>query len=117
MSREIPDDAHARALDALLGTPAQRASARAELEAQPSGAEQLRVLADGLRQAREELRGNALSPAREARLVAGVLAATTRQDLSWRGDLRLLLDFLRARLRSSPASCTTPTAAPLPTPA
>lgn len=40
-------------------------------------------------------------PAEDAVLVARILATTTREDLSWSGDLRLVGGFLRDRLRSS----------------
>jgi hypothetical protein len=42
-------------------------------------------------------------PRRTARTIERILSRTTRQDLSWRGDLRLWADFLRARWKASPA--------------
>jgi hypothetical protein len=42
------------------------------------------------------------SPVREGALVGRVLARTTREDLSWRGELRLLAGFVRERLSASP---------------
>lgn len=80
------------ALDALLergagGPPEERARVAGELA-----------------RAGEALRAQAFRrPRDEARFVSAVLARTTREDLSWRGDLRLLGEFLRARLRASPA--------------
>ena len=44
-----------------------------------------------------------LPPLRESRLIGRILAATTREDLSWRGDWTLLRRFLTERLTSSPA--------------
>ena len=38
---------------------------------------------------------------RDARLAQTVLATTTREDLGWRGDWRLIGDFLRTRLAES----------------
>ena len=80
------------ALEALLGDgPAGEESERARLAAE-------------LARAGEALRARAFrAPRHEARFVNAVLARTTREDLSWRGDLRLWGDFLRARLRASPA--------------
>ena len=43
------------------------------------------------------------SPIREGRLVGQVLSKTTRQDLSWRGDVHVLGRFVRERLLQSPA--------------
>jgi len=51
--------------------------------------------------ARRAARRPALAPERERALVERILAATTREDLSRRGDLRLLGAFVRARLRES----------------
>jgi hypothetical protein len=56
---------------------------------------------DGARRALLSLPG--WKPARERSFHARVLARTTRQDPSWRGDLRLWLEFLGRRLESSPA--------------
>ena len=53
--------------------------------------------------ARRAARRPALAPERERALVERILAATTREDLSRRGDLRLLGACVRARLRESPA--------------
>jgi len=41
------------------------------------------------------------SPARADALAKRILAATTREDLSWRGDLRLLADHVKQRCRES----------------
>jgi len=82
----------AQALDALLG------------EAVEHEASECARLAGELARAGAVLRARAFRrPRDEARFVASVLGRTTREDLSWRGDLRLALDFLRARLRASPA--------------
>ncbi len=90
-------------LEALLGDPDARARARERLAREPGGAAELARLADGLARAGASLvRAVPLAPRPEARFVARVLARTTRQDLSWRGDARLLGDFLRTRLRASP---------------
>lgn len=43
------------------------------------------------------------SAKRERDFRARVLSRTTRQDPSWRGDVRILLDFLARRMESSPA--------------
>lgn len=42
------------------------------------------------------------SAIREGALVGRVLAKTTREDLSWRGDLALVTSFVRDRLAASP---------------
>lgn len=55
----------------------------------------------GVRRALTALPG--WSARRERAFHARVLARTTRQDPSWRGDVRLMLDFLARRLESSPA--------------
>ncbi len=90
-------------LEALLGDPDARARARERLAREPGGEAELARLADGLARAGASLvRAVPLAPRPEARFVARVLARTTRQDLSWRGDARLLGDFLRTRLRASP---------------
>lgn len=50
------------------------------------------------------LRESASASARsEAPLVESILARTTREDLSWRGDVRVWREFLERRLRRSPA--------------
>lgn len=46
---------------------------------------------------------NALAPVRERRLVERILAATTREDLTWRGELRLVRRFLGDRFAHSTA--------------
>lgn len=91
------------ALDALLARGPESAAARARLAADPEGQRELAALEQGLVRAGDELRARGPGARQEARFVSRVLALTTRQDLSWRGDLRLALDFLRARLRASPA--------------
>ena len=86
------DETLAQELDALLG------DAPSRNEAEPAR------LAGELAHAGQVLRERAFRrPRDEARFVAGVLARTTREDLSWRGDLRLWREFLGARLKASPA--------------
>jgi len=52
-------------------------------------------------QARRAARAPSLDAERGRVLVERILAATTREDLGRRGDLRLAAGFLRARLRES----------------
>jgi len=85
---------------------ARLAAALDDLLGQPSAADELERarLSGELARAGEVLRARAFRrPRDEDRFVASVLARTTRMDLSWRGDLRLWSDFLRARLKASPA--------------
>lgn len=106
MKSDAPLDerALALALDALLGRAEARARAEAELAAHPEGPALRAELAAGLTRSGDELRAaTRWSEPREARWRAALLARTTRRDLSWRGDLALLVDFLRQRLRASPA--------------
>jgi len=94
----------ALALEALLGRAEARARAESELATRPQGRALRAELATGLARSADELRQAARwSEAREARWRAQLFARTTRRDLSWRGDLALLVDFLRQRLRASPA--------------
>jgi len=86
------DERLQQALDGLFG------------EGEPAAADEQARLASELARVREALRGRAFArPRDEARFVDAVLARTTREDLSWRGDLRLLRAFLGERLRASPA--------------
>lgn len=91
-------------LEALLGDEAERTRARARLASAGVGGPEWLALQAGLARSAKLLRASTrLGPRQEARFVARVLARTTRQDVSWRGDARLWLDFLRARLAASPA--------------
>jgi len=87
-------------LDALFEDTA--GSRRAALDADERA--ELLQLEAVLAQARAEAReAPDWSPLREGALVGRVLAETTRADLSWRGDLRLVAGFIRERLAASPA--------------
>jgi len=77
---------------------------REELEGDPEVAERLSELESFLSSCRDSLAEAAvaeLDPGANEALVESILATTTREDLSWRGDLRLVGGFLRQRLRSS----------------
>ncbi|HEX6882578.1 MAG TPA: hypothetical protein VF530_04300 [Planctomycetota bacterium] len=101
---EHDERALALALEALLGRAEERARAGSELAARPEGrALRAEVAAELARSADELRRATRWSEKREARWRAELFARTTRRDLSWRGDLALLWDFLRQRLRASPA--------------
>ncbi len=96
MSRLTPEE-H---LDAALGqlAPSRRAEA---------GPDDERAIAD-LERFLASVRREASSPGAvesdaAARVVEGVLGASTRQDLSWRGDLRLVRGFVQRRLAQSPS--------------
>lgn len=104
MSADPLEEREKLVLAAVLGSQPERAAARALL-ARDGGAEsEVRALHAGLARSGRLLRDSTgLGPKQEARFVARVLARTTRQDPSWRGDARLWLDFLRARLAASPA--------------
>lgn len=104
MRKESPRERTELALSVLLGGDAEREQARASLRLLSGDEDDSRALAAALAHAGEELRaGSRWSARQEARLVSRVLGRTTRQDPSWRGDVRLLFAFLRARLRASPA--------------
>ena len=91
----MKDEALERALAALMEASAS------SVEADPVELARLRF---ELAQAGQVLRAQAFArPRDEARFVARVLARTTREDLSRWGDLLLLRDYLRARLKASPA--------------
>jgi len=84
----------------LAGDGDALAAARGDAQA----ARELERLESFLDGAREHLRDTSeWSAVREGALVGRVLARTTREDLSWRGELRLLGGFLRDRLSASPA--------------
>lgn len=88
-----PEPELQQALDALLG----------EASPEADSAELARLRSE-LGAAGDVLRARAFAHARdEARFVARVLARTTREDLSLAGDVRLFIDFLRARLKASRA--------------
>lgn len=92
------------ALDALFARGSERArgTTRPAALARPSASPE--AVAEQLARARASLRAAAgWSERRERRWRAALLAHTTRRDLSWRGDLALLRDFLHQRLRASPA--------------
>lgn len=81
-------------LEELRGDP-RRGAAAAELEAF------LATCRHALREAPGEAAASAFEGARGAALAERVLDRSTREDLGWRGDLRLLGGFAAERLRSS----------------
>jgi hypothetical protein len=88
----------------LLDPPTRAGRERSELERRPEDARRLAELEGFIarcRAAGEQL--EAFAPGRQRSLVERVLARTTREDLSWRGDLRLFGGFVLQRLRTSPA--------------
>ena len=78
-----------------------RAASRSELAACPTCAARLGELDRLLETCRAAARERDAQPARARHLAERVLAATTRADPTWRGDVRLLGGFLGGRLRSS----------------
>lgn len=84
----------------LLDERLRDAVPRAELERDAARAATLRELEAFLGTCRAEL-GAEAAAADTAGLEARVLARTTREDLGWRGDLRLVRDYVRDGLRSS----------------
>jgi hypothetical protein len=87
----------------LLQLVLERAPSLAELRACPVCAPaigELEALVGDLRGALAPELAGTLEPA-DAGLAERVLARTTREDLGWRGDLRLVLGFAGQRLRSS----------------
>ncbi len=76
-----------------------------ELRRDPARAPELERLEHFLARSRQELGRDPAwsrwSRARETALVARILARTTGEDLSWRGELRLLTGFVRERLAAS----------------
>jgi len=86
----------------LLDERTRRRHGREELEADPQVRSRLEGLEGFLEDCRAELRAEEAAPVeRMARLEREVLARTTREDVSWRGDLRLMGGFLRQRLSTS----------------
>ncbi len=85
-------------LDALLEEGRGRRSASAGCARCESA---LAELEGFLGRCREAALGADAQPAEARRVSARVLARTTREDLGWRGDLRLLHAFVAQRLRSS----------------
>lgn len=95
-------------IDWLLDPRARAQHERAEIESGREGAQRLAELEDfvdrlrgACRQA-DASRADALRAGGESSLVERVLARTTREDLSWRGDLRLLRGWVAGRMRASP---------------
>ncbi len=94
MTARVPDE---RLLELLLD-----GSDLAELDAlraTPDGAERVAALERFVAKSRTVLTAD--EPAANAALVGRILEQTTREDLSWRGDLRLVGGFVRQRLRES----------------
>ena len=90
-------------LDALFGDHADEGAADRREALDADGQAELQELEAVLAQARVEARAAPdWSPIREGALVGRVLSQTTREDLSWRGDLRLVAGFIRERLAASP---------------
>lgn len=92
-------------LDWLLEDEGLREPSRSALVADSEVGAQLIALEDWLGRCR-----GALAPAVDAKqlgrtrhLVRRILSDTTREDLSWRGDLRLVAGYVGARLRASAA--------------
>ncbi|MEM7309749.1 MAG: hypothetical protein AAF682_23945 [Planctomycetota bacterium] len=98
MTARVSDE---RLLELLLEHGAEAGAELARLRAEPETAVRIDGLEAWLGSARAALDEPALAPASEEALVERVLAATTREDLSWRGDLRLIGGFVRQRLRES----------------
>lgn len=99
-----------RLLELLLAEPAGLGDAERreldELRADPTLAGTVAETEAAVTDARAAARRAAaadLTSLREGRLVGRILALTTREDLSWRGELRLLRRFVVERLAQSPA--------------
>lgn len=98
MSTPAPDE---RLLELLLDG---RPEAMAELalrRTDPAQAAALERLESVIGRARRAAREPVLEPAQKRAFVDRVLAATTREDPSWRGDLHLVSRFVLARFRES----------------
>jgi hypothetical protein len=67
----------------------------------PASAQALARLEEVLDGARRAAQRPVLGPARERAFVERVLASTTREDPSWRGDMRLVSRFVLSRFRES----------------
>lgn len=94
----------AERLDWLLDPRERAKRRRAELESSAEDARELAELERFLAHCRGAARELDVVPSSRRRaLHERIYAATTREDLSWRGDLRLLGGFVAARLRSSRA--------------
>ena len=89
------EEASAEALARVLADPTLAGSGARERAAACEVAALRRVLGDGPTTA-------GWSARREARLVRRVLERTTREDLSWRGELRLVAGSVRERVAASP---------------
>ena len=74
----------------------------AELESFMRQCRELEAQALELQPVPSDLASNQEQDSRSSDLVAKILAQTTREDLSFRGDLRLLRSFVRGRLQDSP---------------
>lgn len=89
-------------LEWLLDEEARTGVERQSLESRPEVGERLRDLEAFLGDCRRSLDAEEqTSETTETVLVDRILLSTTREDLSWRGDLRLVGGFLRQRLRAS----------------
>ena len=75
------------------------ARSRADIEADPEDLERAADVRSFVERCRRMLASEAVDG--ELGLLERILARTTREDLSWRGDLRLLGRFVRARLAAS----------------
>lgn len=100
MSRPLSD---AELLDLLLGQddPDARRDALAEDPSAPGRAAELEAFLTQCRTVLGEDEAEAAQRASSGDLVGRILADTTREDPSWRGDLRLIRGFVGARLRDS----------------
>ncbi|MAF65663.1 MAG: hypothetical protein CMJ84_08405 [Planctomycetes bacterium] len=92
-------------LDWLLDETPPDTTRRAELEADPEIGPRLAALEDWLAHCRAALAPelDAGQGRRARRLAHSILDRTTREDLGWRGDLRLVRAYLGERLRASAA--------------
>ncbi len=84
----------------ILDERVRRATPRAELERDPASKETLEDLERFIADCRASLADEQVS-ASTSELERDILAATTREDLRLRGDLRLVGSFVRQSLRSS----------------
>jgi len=102
---ELPRDERQELLLELLLEASPDGAELASLRKDPELAAQFRETERVLRVSRRlaERDRNELPPLREGRLVGRILARTTREDLSWRGDWELWRRFLAERLTSSNA--------------
>lgn len=99
-SHLTPEDAVERVLQA----PSDLSATDADC---PVCAERLSQAADDVRRVRgawlDATADGARDDARAEQLAQAILSRTTREDLSWRGDSREVLRYLRGRLAASPA--------------